>query len=498
MYFISLIVAERIKKIDKNINIIFAGPHASLCSLETLEAFDFIDMIAIGEGEKNIISIIDYFNNKEEIENIKGICYRKSDRIIYNEAQPLNKNLDELPMIEFGKNAHISVMPVDSGRGCPYNCTFCCTKTFWQRKLRLKSTDRLIDEIKHYMDKYNIRQFDFVHDIFTADRKKLLELCNEIVNFGIEIEWSCNARADNLDEEVISSMIRAGCKKIYLGIETGSQRMQKEINKNLDMLQVKDTIKLISKYNTPMMTNFIWGFPLEKEEDLLETINLIRFCVEEMSIREIYLNKCRCFPGTHIYSSHRNNLIFNEENFYLSGYPAKQHVDFIRSYPDIFSCLFSFDDELIDKYFYLDSFVTYIYRYFAFVIPKTISEIITYFNNNLLDFYLEYEPEIKRLTKLLTKTIYCGEKLRNAKKEMLISLEHFIKDKMKNEFIDQLYRFEMEIRRSSLSPNSEESKVQTFDYDMLLYYQKLIKKKEKCKLVFTVTEDKEVSINKEM
>ena len=71
-YFISLIVAEKIKEINKNIKMIFAGPHASLCSLETLKAFDFIDMVAIGEGEKNIISIIDYFNNREEIENIKS------------------------------------------------------------------------------------------------------------------------------------------------------------------------------------------------------------------------------------------------------------------------------------------------------------------------------------------------------------------------------------------------------------------------------------------
>ena len=90
-YFISLIVAEKIKEINKNIKMIFAGPHASLCSLETLKAFDFIDMVAIGEGEKNIISIIDYFNNREEIENIKSICYRKSDRIVYNEAQQIDK-----------------------------------------------------------------------------------------------------------------------------------------------------------------------------------------------------------------------------------------------------------------------------------------------------------------------------------------------------------------------------------------------------------------------
>ena len=475
-----------------------AGPHASLCSLETLKAFDFIDMVAIGEGEKNIISIIDYFNNREEIENIKSICYRKSDRIVYNEAQQINENLDELPMLELEKDTHLSVMPIDSGRGCPYNCTYCCTKTFWKRKVRLKSANRLMDEINYYMNKYNIIKFDFLHDLFTANRKVVLEFCNKIVISKTEIEWSCSARADTLDEEMISLMARAGCKKIYLGIETGSQRMQKVINKNLNILEVKDIIKLIRKYNIQIKTNFIWGFPSEKEEDLLQTINLLRFCVEKMLITEITLDKCKCYPGTHIYSRYKNNLIFKEKNFYLSAYPAKQHADFIRSYPDLFSCLFTLDDELIDKYFYLDSFINHIYMFFVFAIPKTISEIIAYYNNNILDFYLEYEADVKRITTLLTKTIYCGDKLSDIRKEMFNCLEHFINDKMENEFIDQLFRFEVEVLRTSLSSNSEDFNVLTFNYDMLLYYQKLKKKKIKCKLVFTVTEDKAVSIYKKM
>ena len=136
--------------------------------------------------------------------------------------------------------------------------------------------------------------------------------------------------------------------------------------------------------------------------------------------------------------------------------------------------------------------------FFVFAIPKTISEIIAYYNNNILDFYLEYEADVKRITTLLTKTIYCGDKLSDVREEMFNCLEHFINDKMENEFIDQLFRFEVEVLRTSLSSNSEDFNVLTFNYDMLLYYQKLKKKKIKCKLVFTVTEDKAVSIYKKM
>jgi len=497
-YFTSLIVAENIKKIDKDIKIIFAGPHASLCSYETLKAFDFIDMIAIGEGEKNIISIIDYFNNKEKIENIKGICYKKSDSIVYNEPQEINMDLDELPMLKLDMDIHPPIMPIDSGRGCPYNCTFCCTKTFWKRKVRLKSIDRLIDEIKYYITKYNIRQFVFVHDLFTANRENVLEFCNKVVDSNIHIAWSCSSRADTLDEEMISSMAKAGCEKIYLGIETGSERMQSEINKSLNISQAKNTMKLITKYNIPMKTSFIWGFPSEKEEDLIQTMDLIRYCVEEMSIKEITIDKCRGYPGTYIYLTEKENLISNEENFNLFAYPAKQHSEFIKSHPELFSSLFTFDNELIGKYFYLDMFINYVYNFFISKMPKTTNEIIAFYNNNLLDFYLAYEGEMKRITELLTRTLYHGEKLSDVRKKMFKSLEIFIENKIKDDFIIALYRFEAEVLKISISRNNNELVTQTYDYDMLLYYQNLKKKKERCKLVFTVTEDKEVSIYKEM
>ena len=497
-YFISLIVAKNIKKIDKSVKIIFAGPHVSLCSLETLKAFDFIDMVAIGEGEQNVINIIDYFNNREEIENIKGICYRKEYQIVYNEPSPLLENLDELPMLELNTDALPSIMRIETGRGCPFNCTFCCTKTFWKRKARMKSADRIINEIKYYMNKYNIREFDFIHDQFTAYKKNILEFCNKIVDQGVHIKWFCSARADTLDKETVSLMARAGCKKVLLGIETGSQRMQKAINKNLNMSEVKDTIKLLDKYGIEMQVNFIYGFPTEEEEDLLKSLGLIRFCVEELLIQEVTIYKCAFLPGTYIYHTHKNDLIFDEDNFYLFKYPAKNHADFIKRYPNLFSGLFIFNSELINKYFYLETFINYIYNYFAFRTPKTMDEIITFYNNSLLDFYLAYETEMKRMTTLLNRTVYYGDKLSDVREEMSTSLELFIKNKMKNDFIEQLYRFEDEIMKISLSENSKEFRVQTFDYDMLLYYQKLKKKKEKCKLVFSITEDKEVSIAKEM
>ncbi|MCG8482844.1 MAG: B12-binding domain-containing radical SAM protein [Clostridia bacterium] len=492
-FFISLTIAKNIKKLNKNIKIILAGPHVSLCSKETLKTFDFIDMIAVGEGEQNVISILDYFNGKEEISNIKGICYRKSNEVLCNEPGPLLQDLDQLPMLEL-KDEGLLRINIESGRGCPYNCTFCCTKTFWKRKVRLKSTNRILDEIKHYVNRYNIKKFDFTHDLFTANKKYILEVCNKIIEMKMDIEWTCSARADTLDEEIISFMGRAGCKKILLGIETGSQRMQKVINKNLDMSQVKKTIGLIQKHNIEIQINFIYGLPTEEEVDLLKSLNLIRYCVEELSIKETTIFKCMCFPSTQIYRTERRHLVFNEENFHLFKYPAKNHMEWIKKYPNLFSSMYIVNHALVDKYFYLDVFINHIYNYFTFMIPKTMKEIIAFYNNSLLDFYLAYKAEMKKMTTLLTRTIYYGDDLSHVREEMSKSIENFIKNTMKDDFIAQLYQFENEVMKVVLNENSISK---TFDYDMLGYYENHMRKKEKCQLTFEVTENKAVNIYKQ-
>lgn len=496
-YYISLIVAEKIKKINKDIKIVFAGPQASLLSSETLDVFDFIDLIAVGEGEQNIISILDYFNNKEEIENVKGVCYRKQNNIVCNEPSPLIYNLDKLPMIELDMGTIPNNFYIESGRGCPYNCTFCSTKTFWKRKVRLKSVHRIIEEVKYYTTKYNIKKIDFVHDLFTANKKHVLEFCNKLVDLDMDIKWMCRARLDTLDEEMVDRMAKSGCYKIGLGIETGSQRMQKEINKNLELSNFRDKMRMINSY-VPIQVCLIYGLPTERKEDLLQTMDLVRFCVEEMLVKIIQMNKCRCYPGSHMYLTQKDNLVFKEKNISLYNYPTKNHVDFIKSYPNLFSGLYTIKNEVLDKYFYLDTFINYIYLSVIHKIPKTMNEIISYYNNSLLDFYLEYEDEVKRVETLLVGAMYYGEKIVDVIEEIFNGFENFVKHKMKSEFIIQLFQFEVEIMRVSLDSESYKSKVLTFDYDMLKYYKELSKKKEECKIAFTALEDKTVSISRVM
>ena len=172
-------------------------------------------------------------------------------------------------MLRLNKDTLPTKLNIETGRGCPYNCTFCSTKTFWNRKVRLKSIDRLINEIKYYDNNYSINNFGFIHDLFTARKQHIMEFCKKLVDLRLNINWTCDTRADTLDEEIVKLMAKAGCNRITLGVETGSDRMQQIINKNLTISKIKETIKLLDKYNIKMKICVMYGFPEEEERDLL-------------------------------------------------------------------------------------------------------------------------------------------------------------------------------------------------------------------------------------
>lgn len=232
-HHVAIALSQRLKEKNSIIKIIFGGPQASLVALPTMEAYPFIDLIAIGEGEGNIVEITDALLNNKSLSNIKGIIYRNQGMLHIKEGKNLIGDLDELPMIDYSSMdlEREKLISLDIGRGCPYQCIYCCTKTFWKQKYRLKSVDRIIQEIEYIMERYKKKSFIFQHDLFTLDKKKVEQFCNTLIERKLSISWACSARVDTLNEKLIQLMHQAGCKKIFLGIETGSARMQKVLKK---------------------------------------------------------------------------------------------------------------------------------------------------------------------------------------------------------------------------------------------------------------------------
>lgn len=399
-YHISLKLAQRIKQSAKNVYIVFAGPQADLVSTETLTAFPEIDYICCGEGETTVVPFFTSLLSGNPDHSIDGLVFRKNGSICVNPRPELIPDLDTLPAIDysllnFRSDEHGSSVrqpfPVDVGRGCPFSCTFCSTKSFWGRKYRLKSADRIIDEIKTIHEKFGTTSFKFEHDMFTLNRNKVIHICKMLKEIGFPITWRCSARIDCLDEELIDVMVDAGMTYLFVGIETGSPRMQKLIHKNLKLEKAYDILAYAAAKGVEITASFIFGLPKETEDDLSQTIALMaKLC----TLPKIHLQHhlCTFFSGTEMTKEYISEL---EQSAIYSDITGDVGVaecnDIITAHPAIFAHFFEYKNEFREKVKYFPKFFD------CWVYAQPVYEYIAqnYYKKNLCQMLLDYSAKNK-------------------------------------------------------------------------------------------------------
>ena len=160
-----------------------------------------------------------------------------------------------------------------TSRGCPFNCGYCDQSVFG-RKWRCHSPEYVISEISYLKKQYGIDFISFEDDNFLLSKQRTIEICRGMIGKSLNIEWSCLGRVNEVDDEVLSLMRQAGCKTVYIGIESGSERILKLINKRLSIDEYRKGIKLIKKYGINVTGSFILGVPSETKEDIDRTIDL--------------------------------------------------------------------------------------------------------------------------------------------------------------------------------------------------------------------------------
>lgn len=381
-----------IKKRKPFIKIVLGGPQASVTARETLEKYTFIDAVGIGEGEGYIYDFLKGILEEDwrKLQDIKGICFRQDQKVIYNGQPDLLEVLDELPVISIPEHLKdkMDYVFLDMGRGCPFSCTFCSTCRFWKRRFRMKSPERIVDEIKYYIKETGLKIFAFTHDLFTLKKEVVFKVCEEIINQGLEIEWSCSSRADTIDEETLDILKKAGCTSIFLGIESASERIQKSIKKNLNMIKVREIINIIQIKGFALTVSFIHGFPNEEIDDLKLTMNLIRDC-SLIGVENILLSKLVVFPGTEIHENNKDKLRLQEKVPSMIREYANEEIFFqeIKKHPDIFSYCYSVDNHLEDKTGGLGNFVMFILPYFYKYLSMTYRKLLEIYDNNLLEIF---------------------------------------------------------------------------------------------------------------
>lgn len=316
-----LAICKVAKLVNSNILTISKGAYFLSENINILKKFDFLDLIMIGECELTFKEILENKN----YEDILGLAYRKNNQIIRNELRPFCDNLDILPfpareLVDMNiyrrpdNNKKQAVIKVS--RGCPFHCFFCLATPVSGKKVRMRSIDNIIAEIKECKEKYGITNFLFWSDIFDLDRNWTVALCQRIIDEKLNIVWSSNTRADTADLALAKIMKKSGCGLVSIGIESGSQYMLDKMGKKITLAQVKNTVSAFRKVGIKVYGYFVLGLPWETKKTANATIDFA--CKLDLNYANFYT--ATAFPGSRFWDYATKNNLFDNEDKYKSAY----------------------------------------------------------------------------------------------------------------------------------------------------------------------------------
>jgi radical SAM superfamily enzyme YgiQ (UPF0313 family) len=297
-------IAKYIKDRCPNVKIVMGGPQASFIPEEVLNSGS-IDVVSMFEGEVTFPELVDAFINKKPIENILGISYIKDGKVVITDPRPVIENLDNInyPAWDLFKLDNYTMPGVIlTGRGCPYKCIFCAASAVSGARYRIRSTKNVVDEIEYSNKVYNISYFFFADDTFTAQEEHCIDICREIRRRGLKIHWEAEARANTVNDRIVSEMVKAGCKHVLIGAESGDNNILKTIGKNITTDTIEKAVKTFLAHGVSVICSFILGNP----DDTYETIDkTIKFAIKIKRLTKGF-SSCKFslltpLPGTPVY-----------------------------------------------------------------------------------------------------------------------------------------------------------------------------------------------------
>lgn len=291
-------IAAIAREINPAVCIVFGGIGATFLWKHLLERFADIDYIVLGEGETAFLELVRRLESDRstDIAAIGGVAWRRDGRPVCSGPAKRVADLDTLPdPARFYRYQHVSL-----SRGCPGNCTFCGSPGFWRRTVRFHSAAYFVEQLRRLYGK-GVRHFFFCDDTFTVNRKKALAVCRRILESGLDITWQAIARVDMVDEEILCWMRKAGCIQISFGVESGSAKIRRLLNKTFTTAQVERAFALTARYGLLPRAYFIYGCPGESDATIGESIELMRRIKPLGAIFYIL----DLFPGTALYELYR-------------------------------------------------------------------------------------------------------------------------------------------------------------------------------------------------
>ena len=310
-----LITCDIAKSVNPNIITIARGLHFVVRNRNIFEAYPNLDIAIMGEFEK---TFQDYFMDVS-LEKLQGIVFRKNNEIIVIPPGPAIEDLDDIPFPLREMIDNRLFRRPDTGemettirvsRGCPFPCTYCLAPLSAGKKIRPRSPQNIIAEIEECITKFGIRSFLFRSDLFTGNREWLYSLCDALIEKKLDIQWSCNTRADTIDLEKLKQMKKAGCWLVSMGVESGNQHILDKIKKKGKLEDVEKAVRLCKKVGVKVVTEFLIGLPWEGKKEIEETINFA--CKIDPDFA--HFSPLYPYPGTEFYDVVKNEGLLKSDD----------------------------------------------------------------------------------------------------------------------------------------------------------------------------------------
>ena len=290
--------------------LVVGGP---LPTLDPTGFLDVFDVAVIGEGEETIVELATCLEQGFGVCNVRGIAYKQDGTVKFTPARSFIEDLDALPFPSrelfdnttyksyYAKRFGYTTTPVISSRGCPFSCDFCSRPVFGQ-SLRLRSPKNVVDEVEEVCG-FGYDRVWFADDCFTLDREQLLRVCDLLTQRRVDVGWECLSRVDTMDFEVASSMRKAGCIRVFFGIESGNDSVLGLMNKRITISQAKRAVYVAKAAGLEVGAFFIVGYPGESDRTVLDTV---RFA-SGLPLDYLSFTLPYPIPGTPLYERVKDN-----------------------------------------------------------------------------------------------------------------------------------------------------------------------------------------------
>lgn len=284
------LTAQLIKRLRPSSVVVIGGPHATPMAAPILQRWPEIDCVVLGEGELTFRDLLQRVERGESLAGLPGALTRNGSNIVQGSPRSAIHSLDELANVHDYFATHI----VMTSRGCPWNCTFCGAETSWGRGFRSLSVPRVLDTLEKAVQRIRPSILLIKDDTFTANKKRVLEICRGIRERQLKFSWSCDTRVDVLDDDLLREMRLAGCERLSLGVESGSAEILRLINKRITVGQIMKSADSARRYGIKTRFYMMLGNRGETEQTFRESLQFL-----QRARPNSYIFSClSIYPGT--------------------------------------------------------------------------------------------------------------------------------------------------------------------------------------------------------